>query len=58
VDDQAVLKLQIHRRLPFLPPARIKVPKARKVEVESIINRYLSEWPPTSEANVVPSPSL
>jgi hypothetical protein len=45
VGQQAVLKLQIHRRLPFLPPVRIKLPIAQKAEVESIVDRYLSEWP-------------
>ena len=44
-DDKAVLKVQVHHMLPFLPPVRIKVPQARKLEVESILHSYLSEWP-------------
>jgi serine/threonine protein kinase len=57
MEKKVILKLQMHSRLPFLPPVRIKLPAARSPQVESIVQRYLSEWPPTAgDANVVPPP--
>jgi len=59
LDEKAVLKLHVNRMLPFLPPVRIKVPEARKLEVESIIHRYLSEWPQNAVVTPgVPPPLL
>jgi serine/threonine protein kinase len=41
----AVLTLKLHGRHPLLPSPKIKVPLAKKPEVEAVMARYLSEWP-------------
>ena len=40
-----VLELHLHHAVQFLPPARIRVPKAEMAEVEAIVKRELGEWP-------------
>ena len=41
----AVLKLERHRLIQFLPPVRIEVPASKVDDITRVMNRYLSEWP-------------
>jgi serine/threonine protein kinase len=40
-----VLKLNVRRKLAFLPPVRLRVPRHRVQEVGALMSRYLSDWP-------------
>jgi len=43
--QQHVLILNLHRRLQFLPPVRMRVSPDRKNEIDAILKRQLGEWP-------------
>jgi len=43
--ESAELTLKLHGRHPLLPTPKIKVPLAKKPEVEAVMARFLSEWP-------------
>jgi hypothetical protein len=51
-NGRAVLNLKLRGRHPILPPVKIKVSQAKRPEVEAIMARFLSEWPPE-----IPEPS-
>jgi serine/threonine protein kinase len=46
---RAVLTLKLHGRHPLLPTPKIKVPQAKRPEVEAVMARFLSEWPAAPE---------
>jgi serine/threonine protein kinase len=48
-----ILVLRLRRTVQFLPPARVPIPYERRDEVDSIMQRYLSEWPGTPVENAV-----
>ncbi len=39
------LRLHVRRSIQFLPPVRIPVPDGRRGEMETMMKRYLSDWP-------------
>jgi hypothetical protein len=40
------LRLRLRGRIQFLPPVVIPIPSERHEEVEAIMSRFLSDWPP------------
>jgi serine/threonine protein kinase len=46
---KSVLRLHISRLFSIFPPPRIRVPAEHQEELETILNRHLSEWPQSLE---------
>jgi serine/threonine protein kinase len=40
-----ILKLEVRRRLQFVPPVRLAVPAAQEEQITAILTRQLGEWP-------------
>ena len=49
LDGRAVLTLKVRGRHPLLPTPKIKVPQPKRHEVETVMARFLSEWPVGTE---------
>ena len=45
LQDNKILVIHLHRRIQFLPPARITVQASQRDQVEGILARQLGEWP-------------
>jgi len=49
--NTAILNLKLRGRHPILPAIRLKIEESRKADVDSVMRRFLSEWPSVASAH-------